>query len=81
MTNSTSQNYETVVEIVHNWPLEQRFALVQDVLESMSTEIGRKPRKRKTLHKALGLLTTGAPPPTDKEIQRMLDERRTEKYG
>jgi hypothetical protein len=74
-------NYAKVMDIVHHWPIERRLALMQDVLESMSTEISRKPRKRKTLHKALGLLATNAPPPTDEDIQQMLDEYRMEKYG
>lgn len=34
-----------------------------------------------SLKAALGLFATNNPPPTDKEIERMLDERRRDKYG
>lgn len=39
-----------------------------------------QPRKR-TLQRALGLLATDGPAPTDEDIERWLDEHRQEKYG
>jgi hypothetical protein len=74
-------NYETVIKTVRQWPPARRFALVQDVLSTLApAETPPKPR-RKTLDKALGLLATDRPAPSDAEIQQWLDERRVEKYG
>lgn len=40
----------------------------------------KRPRKR-TLQRALGLLATDGPTPTDEDIEQWLDEHRQEKYG
>ena len=40
-----------------------------------------RPKRRKTLNKALGLLATNQPAPSDEEIEQWLDEYRMEKYG
>ncbi len=75
-------NYETVIKTVIQWPPARRFALVQDVLDTLApaTPPHNKPR-RKTLDKALGLLATDQPTPSDAEIEQWLDEHRVEKYG
>jgi len=75
-----ANSYETVLRTVHRWPPTRRFALVQDVINTLSLEtIFPRPR-RKTLEKALGLLSTDHPAPSDAEIRQWLDERRMEKY-
>ncbi len=72
-------NYETVIKTVRQWTPDRRFALVQDVLDTLAPP-HNKPR-RKTLDKALGLLATDRPAPSNAEIEQWLDERRMEKYG
>ena len=56
-------------------------SLAQDLLKSLASEIETSRPKRNTLKKALGLLATGQPAPTDEDIRRWLEERRGEKYG
>jgi hypothetical protein len=58
----------------------RRFTLVQDVLNTLATEVTSTQSRRKTLHKALGLLATDQPAPSDAETQQWLDERRMEKF-
>ena len=73
--------YETVLNTVRQWPPDRRFALVQDVLNTLTPEVKPSRPRRKTLEKALGLLATSQPAPSDAEIKRWLDEHRMEKYG
>ncbi len=71
-------SYETVLNTVRQWPPARRFALVQDILKTLATEVNSIHPRRKTLHKALGLLATDRLAPSDAEIQQWLDERRME---
>ena len=73
--------YDQVLETVHTWPPAKRISLAQDLLKSLASEIETSRPKRNTFKKALGLLTTGQPAPTDEDIRRWLEERRAEKYG
>ena len=73
-------SYESVLRVVHTWPAARRYALIQDLLKTIEPreEEGERPD---TLRKALGLLATGQPAPSDEEVARWLHEHRTEKYG
>ena len=73
--------YETVLNTVRQWPPDRRFALMQDVLNTLASEVKPARSRHKTLEKALGLLATSQLAPSDAEIKRWLDERRMEKYG
>ena len=76
-----ANSYETVLKTVHQWSPDRRFALVRDVINTLAPEVVLSRPKRKTLEKALGLLATSRPAPSDAEVQQWLDERRMEKYG
>ena len=76
-----ANSYETVLKTVRQWSPDRRFALVRDVINTLAPEVVPSPPKRKTLEKALGLLATSRPAPSDAEVQRWLDERRMEKHG
>lgn len=63
-----------VWEPVKTWTPSRRIALARRILESLEAlEIGVTP-PRKPLRDLLGLLRTDAPPPTDVECQRILEE-------
>ena len=72
-------NYKAVIEIIRDWPPASRFSLVQDVLKTLALEVESSRSKRNTLEKALGLLATNQPAPSDTEVQQWLDEHRMEK--
>lgn len=74
-------SYETVLNTVRQWPPDRRFALVQEVLSTLAPEVLSSRPRHKTLEKALGLLATSQPAPSDAEIKQWLDEHRMEKYG
>ena len=73
--------YENILKIVREWPTTRRFTLVQDLLKTLAPSQEGPPPKRETLRKALGLLSSDQPAPSDEEVRRWLDEHRMEKYG
>jgi hypothetical protein len=81
MSQLDNANYEGVLNIVRQWPILQQMALVQDVLKTLKVRLEPARRPGNTLGRALGLLATDQPAPTDEEIEQWLDERRMEKYG
>jgi hypothetical protein len=76
-----ASSYENVLQTIRQWPPDRRFALVRDVINTLSEEVFSPRPRRKTLERALGILATSQPAPSDAEIQQWLDERRVEKYG
>jgi len=81
MSQSDNANYEGVLNIVRQWPTIQQMALVQDVLKALTVRLEPARRTGDTLSRALGLLATDQPAPTDEEVEQWLDEHRMEKYG
>ena len=81
MNTTKANSYDNVLQMIRQWPPDRRFALVRDVINTLATEVFPPRAKRNTLEKALGLLATSRPAPSDAEIQQWLDERRMEKYG
>jgi len=77
-----SLTHEKIVKTVQTWPNARRLKLVQDILKDMSDDYEPKPTPKNTLDRALGLLRnyTDAPPPTDEEVERWLEEERLKKY-
>ena len=73
-------DYETVLQMIRRWPTAQRFALMQELLRALATEVAT-PQVKHTLPRALGLLATNQPAPTDSQIKQWLNERRLEKFG
>jgi hypothetical protein len=75
-------SYEHIIKIVRAWAPTRRFTLVQEVLKSLQPEFkATQPKRRNTLDKALGLLATNDPAPSDEDIEQWLDEYHKEKYG
>ena len=81
MDTLATTSYQTVLDAVRQWSPDRRFTLVRDVLNTLAPEVAHHRPRRKTLEKALGLLATSQPVPSDAEIKQWLDEHRMEKYG
>jgi hypothetical protein len=81
MNTTKADGYDNVLQMIRQWPPNRRFALVRDVINTLATDVFPSRPRRKTLKKALGLLATSRPTPSDAEIQQWLDERRMEKYS
>ena len=81
MVKSKDSDYETILQKVRGWPVAWRFALVYEVLMTLAPEFETSRHQRKTLQKALGLLSTDRPAPSDAEVRQWLEERRLKKYS
>ena len=79
MNTLKTNSYDSVLQTVRQWPPDRRFALVRDVINTLETEVSPSRPRRKTLKKALGLLATNRPAPSDAQVQQWLDERRTDR--
>jgi len=75
-----TQNYRAVIKAVRGWSPAQRLSLVQDVLATLAADVAPAPTRPPTLARALGLLATNQPAPSDTDIATLLDERRRERY-
>ena len=78
--------YEELIAVVTKWSPTLRLNLIQDIVRSLEPEmadselsIGNKPVQ--TLDRALGLLATTEPAPSDDEIKQILVDARIEKYS
>jgi hypothetical protein len=73
--------YSSVFKIIRGWSPSLRATLITRLIDELARE-AEPPRPRKsTLERARGLLSNGSPPPSDEEVERILDEYRQEKYG
>jgi hypothetical protein len=80
VTPSDNSNYEAIFNIIRQWSDNQRFHLVQDVLQTLAPPTPSTVRRKHSLEHALGLLQSDQTPPTDAEVADILDEHRQEKY-
>lgn len=81
METIENASYEGVLRVVQQWPTTRQIELVRDVLSAISPRISLPLKRQKTLGRAFGLLANEKPAPTDAEVQRWLEDHRTEKCG
>ena len=60
------------------WPQPMRLSLASKILQSLEAE---QTRPKKSLADLVGILETDKPPPTDEEVERILEEERMRKFG
>ena len=78
---ASAESYENVLNTIRAWPAKTRIALVQDVLATLTPDTPVALSRQPTLSRALGLLRSNVPPPTDAEVRTHLDARRNERFG
>ena len=81
MTVTQSRELAEVVDRVKGWPLEMRISLARRILETAEAPAIVEPPRTLPLDQVIGLLKTDAPPPTDEECARIIEEERMRKYG
>jgi hypothetical protein len=86
MTGTTESGVATVWEQVKAWPATARIALASRILQSLDDaappeESPRELIQRKTLADLWGAWATDQPPPTDEEVERIIDDAIMRKYG
>jgi hypothetical protein len=80
---SIANEYREILKQIDAWPPERKVSLAREILDSVESVLQANPKpKRDTLSRALGMARVeGTTPPDDAEVERILDERRMEKYG
>lgn len=68
MNSLTIETYAAVFQTIRQWPPDRRFTLVQDVINTLGVDKEIAPPRQNTLSRALGLLATDQPAPSDEEI-------------
>jgi hypothetical protein len=69
-----------VLSRVRTWRPEVRVSLARQILETLERPEISEPPRRMRLDQVLGLLKSDAPPPTDEECERIIEEERIRKY-
>jgi hypothetical protein len=72
---------EGILNQLKDWPSLERLRLARRILETIETDTVSAPPRRGSLKDLLGILKTDAPPPTDEECRRIIEEERMRKYG
>lgn len=74
-------SWEDLRKEAYQLSVSDRLALVEAIVRSLSNELRpRLPVPEGVVERLTGSLKTDAPPPTDEEIEAMLEERLREKY-
>ena len=81
LTQGFDAEYDAVRATVLKWSAERRFALMHELGHMIAGSENAPVQRVRTLDKALGLLRTDRPAPSDEEVQSWLDEHKAEKYS
>lgn len=87
MTPTTGPSVAEIWERVRTWPAAERIALASRILQSLEREQPRpvappeSAKPKKTLADLWGIWATDQPPPTDEEVERIIEEEIMKKYG
>jgi hypothetical protein len=60
--------------------VSDRLELMSAILQSLQHELRPRPNRKGAAQRLIGLAKTDQPPPTDAEVEAMLEERLVEKY-
>ncbi|MBD2006083.1 MULTISPECIES: hypothetical protein [Cyanophyceae] len=60
--------------------VSDRLDLVNAIVESLRRELRPRPNLEGVVERMMGVAKTDQPPPTDAEVEAMLEERLVEKY-
>jgi hypothetical protein len=76
-----SMSWQELRKEAYGLSVSDRLALVEAIIRSLQNELRPRPAASDEVWERLrGSLKTDAPPPTDDEVEGMLEERLEEKY-
>ncbi len=79
-----SVNLKEIIEVwnrVRTWDPEMRIDLARRILETVVPSRIQPPPQTMSLDEVIGIAKTDAPPPTDEECKKILEEEHLKKYG
>lgn len=82
---TTEQNnlpdVDALIKSVRDWPAMQRLKLAQAILKTLEPVIEPRRQRKVTAAEATGLLAGERPAPNDAEVDALIAEYLSEKYG
>lgn len=81
MSTAESRDISDVLERVRAWTPGMRVVLARRVLETVESASISEPPRNLIFEDVAGLLRSDAPPPTDEECDRIIEQERAGKYG
>ncbi len=78
MSVAQVDDVQQVWQRIRSWPQPLRLSLAAKILQSLEAE---QTRPKKSLGDLVGILETNKPPPTDDDVEQILEEERMRKYG
>ena len=66
---------------IEDLPADEQFGLAHEILRDLGQKEPTPEQRREAFKRLEGILATDAPPPTDEEVERILEEERMRKYG
>jgi len=81
MSSRSALTRKQILEVVRSWPADEQFGLAHEILRDLGQKEPTPEQRREAFKRLEGILATDAPPPTDEEVERILEEERMRKYG
>jgi hypothetical protein len=81
ITVPSAQEYEGVLDTVRQWPASQRLNLAMVILKTLAPDVQGSHRHKVSGAEAAGILSGPWPVPTDVDVERLVSDYLTEKYG
>ena len=78
MSVAQVEDVQQVWQRIRSWPQPMRLSLAAKILQSLEAE---QTGPKKSLADLVGILESDKPPPTDEDVQQILEEERMRKYG
>lgn len=77
MSTAEAQEMADILHRIETWSVPSRIALARHILESVEGKpVVASPPRELPVSALVGLLKTDAPPPTDEEVERIIEEER-----
>jgi hypothetical protein len=71
-----------ILDRIKGFSVTSRIRLARQILETVDEKPAIKPPpRRRPLSDLVGLLKTDSPPPTDEEVEQIIEDERMRKYG
>jgi hypothetical protein len=81
MSTKVPLTREEILVTVRTWPTDDQFDLAFEIFRTLDFDLPSPEERREAFLRLRGVLATGAPPPTDEEVQQILEEERLKKYA
>jgi hypothetical protein len=81
MSTAGNENFAQVWDVVSTWPEPLRAQLADKIIASIKRSSGANfGRPWRSIEDLVGLAATDSPPPTDEEVDRIIEDELSKRY-